>query len=264
MAYNNIKIEFYEKVALIRFINTDKLNPLNIETSQELSLALDKLKTDQKIRAIIITGSGRSFSAGGDIKGMLKSIEDGTPDKYMDNLTKEIYGITIQLRKYPKPIIAAVNGFSIGAGMNLALSCDLIIASEEAKFAESFSKLGLIPGALGTHLLINQISWQKAAEFCFLGKMISPNELLKLGLINKVVPAEDLEKEALKLANELANGPTLAYARTKKLFLEALTTSFEEHLEKERQEQVLSALTQDYKIGVKAINQKEKPKFIGK
>ncbi|MHA1270620.1 MAG: enoyl-CoA hydratase/isomerase family protein [Candidatus Helarchaeota archaeon] len=259
-----IKIDHVEKVAIIRFINKEKLNPLNVDTSKELIKALDELENNQNIRAIIITGTGRAFSAGGDIKGMLKSIESGAPDKYMDDLTNTIYGISLKLRKYPKPLIAAVNGYAIGAGMNLALSCDLVIASENAKFAESFSKLGLIPGALGTHLLINQIPWQKAAEYCFFGRMIEPNELLQLGLINKIVPLENLEQEALKMAKKLSEGPTLAYARTKLLFLEALVSSFEDHLEKERQMQIKSTLTEDYKIGVKAINEKKTPEFIGK
>ena len=263
-SFENLEIEYCDIYAIIRFINTEKLNPLNVKTAQELDSALDILEKNSQIRAVIITGSGRAFSAGGDIKAMLKAIEDGTPDKYIDDLTKPIYYLTLKLRKFPKPLIAAVNGYAIGAGMNLALSCDLIIASEKAKFSEGFCKLGLIPGASGTHLLINQIPWAKAAEFCFFGDIISPDELLKLGLINKIVKDEDLEAESRKIAERLASGPTLVYARTKQLFLSALSTSFEDHLEIERQMQIKSALTEDYKIGVRALNKKEKPKFIGK
>ncbi|MBD3228056.1 MAG: 2-(1,2-epoxy-1,2-dihydrophenyl)acetyl-CoA isomerase [Candidatus Lokiarchaeota archaeon] len=265
MSNKNLNVEIYEaKFAIIRFINTKKLNPLNRETALELETALDDLKDDDKVRSIIITGSGRAFSAGGDIKGMLKSIEDGNPDEFMDELTEPIYNLTYKLRSYPKPIIAAVNGYAIGAGMNLALSCDIVVASEKAEFRESFNKLGLIPGAAGTFLLINQIPWQKAAEYCFLGDKISPLELFNLGLVNLVVPKEELENIAIQMAEKLAKGPTLAYARTKKLFLEAKKNSFKDHIEIERQVQIKSALTEDYKIGVKAINERKKAQFTGK
>ena len=117
----------------------------------------------------------------------------------MDDLTKDLYNIALKLREFPKPIIAAVNGYAMGAGMNLALCCDFVIASEKAIFSESFSKLGLIPGFLGTHLLINQLSWQKAAEIAFFGGMIEPQELEKLGLVNKVVPHDELEKNTWEI-----------------------------------------------------------------
>ena len=257
-------MEIKENIAKITLINTEKLNPLNLETGRELNQVLDQLKKQDEFRVLIITGTGRGFSAGGNIKGFLKTIEDGTASKYMDDLTKDLYNIALKLREFPKPIIAAVNGYAMGAGMNLALCCDYVIASEKAIFAESFSKLGLIPGFLGTHLLINQLSWQKAAEIAFFGDIISAQELRELGLVNKVVPHEDLENNAWEIAQKLAKGPTLAIARTKKLFLQALKNDFKTHLEIERQVQVESASTKDYEIGVKALIKKEKPEFIGK
>ena len=130
--------------------------------------------------------------------------------------------------------MAAVNGLAVGAGMNLALCCDFIIASSEAKFAQSFSKLALIPGFGGTHLLINHLPWQKAAEIAFMGEMISAEEMHKLGFVNRVVKADLLATEALEFAKRLAEGPTLAYARTKQLFLDALGSGFESHLKQER------------------------------
>jgi 2-(1,2-epoxy-1,2-dihydrophenyl)acetyl-CoA isomerase len=265
MEYKNIQVEIYDaNFAIIRFTNAKKLCPLDVETASELKDTLENLREKEDIRALIITGSGKSFSAGGDIKGFLLSIEDEKPSNYMDDLTKHIYDTSVILRKYPKPIIAAVNGYAIGAGMNLALSCDLIIASEKAKFAQSFCKLGLIPGAGGTHLLINQIPWQKAAEYCFFGDMISPTELFNLGLVNLVVPSEELENIAIKMCERLVKGPTLAFARTKKLFLDALNSSFEDHIDNERKVQVEMAKTKDFEIGVRAINKREKPKFEGK
>ena len=174
MEYKNLTLEIKESIAKITFINTEKLNPLDLPTGKELNQALDYLKERDDFRVLIITGTGRSFSAGGNIKGFLKTIEDGTASKYMDDLTRDLYSLALKLREFPKPVIAAVNGYAMGAGMNLALCCDIVIASEKAKFSESFSKLGLIPGFLGTHLLINQLSWQKAAEIAFFGDMIDP------------------------------------------------------------------------------------------
>ncbi len=264
MSNHKIAIEKKGPILIIRLSNPDKLNPLDIETGKELSTVLSKYEADSTVRAVIITGSGRSFSAGGDVTGMQLSIDDGKPGVFMDDLTRVLYDIGLQLRKYPKPVIAAVNGLAVGAGMNLALCSDFIIASDEARFSQSFCKVGLIPGFGGTHLLINQLSWQKAAELSFLGDMIDAAEMHRLGLVNRVVEHNRLEEVAIALAERLSKGPTLAYARTKSLFLEALKSGFEDHLEGERQVQVDSAKTEDYAIGVKSILEKSKPEFVGK
>ena len=263
MEYKCIKIEERENFAIITMVRGDKLNPLDTDSGSEIFNAIDTLEKKSSIRAILLTGEGRAFSAGGDVKGMLKSIEDGNPDKYMDDLTADLYKIALKLRQCPKPVIAAVNGYAMGAGMNLALSCDLIIASNKAIFSESFSKIGLIPGFGGTHLLINQMPWQKAVEIAFFGGNYTADEMSQLGIVNKVVDAEDLEKEAITLAAKVASGPTKVFERTKKLFLKAMNRDFEGYLEEERQVQIKSAATKDFAIGVNALNKKEKPEFIG-
>ncbi|MBY9008486.1 MAG: enoyl-CoA hydratase/isomerase family protein, partial [Candidatus Lokiarchaeota archaeon] len=174
------------------------------------------------------------------------------------------YKIALILRQYPKPVIAAVNGWAIGAGMNLALSCDLVIASNKAKFKQSFSKLALIPGFAGTILLSRQLTWQQASQMAFFGDTYTAEDMLKLGLVNEVVDPERLIERANEMASKLASGPTLTFARTKKLFFDALSGSLINHLENERQMQIKSAETQDFKIGVFAINDKKEPEFIGK
>ncbi|MCP4133792.1 MAG: enoyl-CoA hydratase/isomerase family protein [bacterium] len=263
MEYSTLLLEKKENIAIITMNREERLNPLDISAGKEIIAVLENLEKDRAIRSLIITGCGKAFSAGGDVKGMLQSIEDECPDKYMDDLTRALYDIALILRNYPKPVIAAVNGYAVGAGMNLALSCDLILASEKAVFGQSFNKLGLIPGFGGTHLLINQVTWQQAAEIAFFGEQLPAQKMYELGFINRIVPPDKLEEEALLLAQKLSQGPTLAYARTKKLFLRALKTGFEEHLEHERSVQVESALTEDYKAGVKALNTKTKPEFKG-
>jgi 2-(1,2-epoxy-1,2-dihydrophenyl)acetyl-CoA isomerase len=182
----------------------------------------------------------------------------------MDELLKNLYKIALILRQYPKPIVGAVNGWAVGAGMNLALSCDLIVASNKAKFRQSFSKLALIPGFAGTILLSRQLTWQQATEMAFFGDTYTAEDMLKLGLVNEVVDPESLLVRANEMASKLASGPTLTYARTKKLFFDALSVPLIDHLENERKMQIKSAETQDFKIGVFAINDKKEPEFVGK
>lgn len=253
-----------KKIAKITLNNPENYNPLNSEMAKELLGVLESYRENEGIRCIIITGSGKSFSAGGDIKAFKDSIEKGTPGQFMDSLLKDLYKIAMILRQYPKPVIAAVNGWAVGAGMNLALSCDLIIASEKARFRQSFSKLALIPGFAGSILLSRQLTWQQATEMAFFGDTYSAEDMKNLGLINEIVPPEQLEEKTLEWATKLSKGPTLTYARTKKLFFDALSEPLVKHLENERQMQIKSAETEDFKIGVYAINDKKEPEFIGK
>lgn len=259
-----IEVVIKDNIATIKLIDPDNFNALSRETAKQLLEVFEDLKDDSKVRCIILTGTGKSFSAGGNIKEFKSSIENGTPGQLMDDLTKDLYKIAKFLRLYPKPVIGAVNGWAVGAGMNLALSCDFIIASEKARFRQSFAKLGLIPGFAGSIILSRQLTWQQATQMSFFGDTYSAEDMAKLGLINEIVFAENLDEVTLQWAQRLANGPTLAYARTKKLFFEALSTPLEEHLENERQMQIKSAESEDYKIGVFALIEKKEPDFIGK
>ncbi len=258
-----IELVIKDNIAIIRLTDPENFNPLNKSSGKKLLETIESIRNNNTVRCLIITGSGKAFSAGGDIKQFKASIENGTSGQVMDDLTKDLYKIALILRLYPKPVIASVNGWAVGAGMNLALSCDIIIASEKARFRQSFSKLALIPGFAGTILLSRQLTWQQATQMAFFGDTYTAKEMKKLGFVNEIVPHEDLEEISLQWAERLAKGPTLTYARTKKLFFDALSTPLEEHLEKERQIQIKSAESEDYKIGVFALNDKKEPKFIG-
>jgi 2-(1,2-epoxy-1,2-dihydrophenyl)acetyl-CoA isomerase len=263
--YKCISVEYKGDIAILTMTRPEKLNPLDIEAGNEINAAIDEIASGGRgVRALLITGTGRGFSAGGDIKGMLDSIDRGQPEKFMDDLTRDLYAIGLKLRKLPFPAIAAVNGHAVGAGMNLALCCDYIIASEKAMFAQSFSKLALIPGFGGTHLLINQLTWQKACEVAFTGDPVAAREMKELGLVNKIVQDEDLLLEAMAVAEKFAKGPTLTFAGTKELFLKGIGAPFEEHLDYERGYQVKAAGTDDYAEGVRAMNKGEKPDFKGR
>ena len=264
MSENKIELDIKYQIATIKINDPENFNPLNKETGQQILDALESLRDNNDVRCIIITGSGKAFSAGGNIKQFKASIEDGNPGQVMDDLLRVLYKIALILRLYPKPVIAAVNGWAVGAGMNLALSCDFIIASEYARFRQSFVKLALIPGFAGTILLSQQLTWQQAVEMSFFGETYNAKQMKELGLVNEIVPAENLEEVTLQWAQKFARGPTLTFARTKKLFFDALNTPFEEHLENERQMQIKSAESEDYKIGVSALIDKKEPDFIGK
>lgn len=259
-----VVVEKKGEIAILTLQNPDNFNPLNLETGTELLEVIENLRDEKSIRCLIITGSGKAFSAGGDVKKFKESAENGTAGKVMDDLTKVLYKIAFVLRQYPKPVIAAVNGWAVGAGMNLALSCDFIIASEYGKFRQSFCKLALIPGFAGTIYLSRQLTWQQAVQMAFFGETYSAEEMKELGFVNEIVAADQLEEESMKWAEKFASGPPLTYARTKKLFFEALSTPLEVHLENERQMQIKSAESEDYKIGVTALIEKKEPKFIGK
>jgi 2-(1,2-epoxy-1,2-dihydrophenyl)acetyl-CoA isomerase len=259
-----VEIKRKGNIAIVTLNNPDNFNPLNLETGTQLLEAIESMREDSSIRCLIITGSGKAFSAGGDVKKFKESAENGTAGKVMDDLTKILYKIAFVLRRYPKPVIAAVNGWSVGAGMNLALSCDFIISSEHGKFRQSFCKLALIPGFAGTILLSRQLTWQQAVQMAFFGDTYSAEEMKKLGFVNVITPADQLEEVSMHWAEKFTKGPLLAYARTKELFFEALSTPLDEHLEKERQMQIKSAESEDYKIGVTALLEKKDPEFIGK
>ena len=236
----------------------------SITKFEDLLAAIEECEKNETVRVLIITGSGKAFSAGGDIKKFKESIEDGVSGDLMDELTKDLYQIAYKLKMLRIPVIAAVNGYAIGAGMNLALSCDIIIASEKARFASSFINIGLIPGFAGTYYLPKLLPWPKVAEICFFGDMISAAEMEQMGLVNKVVPPEELKATTDEYAQKLTNRPTLAIGRMKKLFMDGFDKDFKTALEDERKMQIKSATTDDYKEGVFALNEKRKPLFKGK
>jgi 2-(1,2-epoxy-1,2-dihydrophenyl)acetyl-CoA isomerase len=266
MNYQKLELEIKGALAKITLLVPEgrKFPTLDMQTGKDLLAAIEECEKLEQVRVLTITGSGRAFSAGGDIKKFKESAEKGKTGEFMDELTKTLYKIAYKLKTLRIPVIAAVNGYAIGAGMNLVLSCDIIIASEKARFAQSFINLALIPGFAGTYYLPKLLPWPKVAELCFFGEMITAEEMEKMGLVNKVVSPEELETVANEYAQKLANRPTLAIGRMKKLFMDGFDKDFKTALEDERKMQVKSTLTEDYKEGVFAFTEKREPNFKGK
>ncbi len=256
-----IQVEIKDKVATIRLNRPEVFNSFNREMAFAVQSELKNFATNPDVRAIVLTGSGKAFCAGQD----LKEVTDPSLNPGFKAILEEHYNPIIQLiRETPKPILAAVNGVAAGAGANIALACDIVVASEQAAFIQAFSKIGLIPDSAGTFFLPRLIGFQKASALAMLGDKVEAQEAERLGMIYKYFSTENFEQEVNKLAKKLGNMPTKALALTKEALNHALVNNLDEQLALESQFQIEAASSQDYTEGVSAFVQKRKPEFKGK
>jgi enoyl-CoA hydratase len=257
MEYLIVTEQYAPNVALIQLNRPKDLNALNLQLMTEVRDTLKELDKNENVRVIIITGNEQAFAAGADIKQMADK-------SAIDMLMIDQFSTWDQIRKTKKPIIAAVSGFALGGGCELAMICDMIIASETAKFGQPEIKIGVMPGAGGTQRLTRAIGKVKAMELVLTGRFISAEEALHYGLVNKVVPVEMYLHEALTLAKEIAQMSPVAAMLAK----EAVNRSFETHLDEglnfERKNFYLAFASEDQKEGMKAFIEKRKPDYKGK
>jgi len=260
MNYKFLKYEILEKSAIITFNRPDVLNSINKSFAKEIQDALIKSSKNDEVRSILLTGNGKGFCAGQDLNEALQP--DGTPEPDLGIFIRENYNPIIKLlREIPKPIICAVNGTAAGAGANIALACDIVVASENASFIQAFSKIGLIPDSGGTYYLPRLVGLGKAASLMMLGEKLLANEAMELGLIYKVFPLDRLEEESINLAKHLATQPTKALGLIKKLLNKSIENTLDEQLKLEEEMQRIAGQTDDYKEGIKAFLEKRKPEF---
>lgn len=258
MDYKLIKFEISNAVARITLNRPDVLNSFNKEMSAELQYALDTCKTDNAVRAILITGEGRAFCAGQDLEEAI------APETKIADVVRTGYNpIILKIREIEKPVICAVNGVAAGAGANIAFGCDLTIAGRSAKFIQSFINIGLIPDCGGTYILPRLAGMQRAAAMAMLGDKMLAEEAQNLGLIYKVVDDDQLMEEATALAEKLAQMPTKGIGLTKRGFNHGLHSNLKSQLEFEAIIQEEAAATEDFKEGVNAFLEKRKPNFKG-
>ncbi|PLT34405.1 enoyl-CoA hydratase/isomerase family protein [Bacillus sp. V5-8f] len=237
----------------------DSLNAFSPDMILGLQEAIKEAESNPDIRVIVLSGAGRSFSAGGDVKTMGQS----SATQVYDHIGR-LNQLILAMKETEVPIIAAVHGFAAGAGFNLALACDLIIAAEDSKFALSFSQVGLISDGGGSYFVPRLIGPHLAKQFFFSAEPVSAKRLYELGVINHLAPLESLQQEVLSLASRLAQGPTKAYGMIKKLVNHSFTSSLEEILEQERITQTMMVTTSDHQEGIAAFKEKRKPVFKGK
>ncbi|MBO6585380.1 MAG: 2-(1,2-epoxy-1,2-dihydrophenyl)acetyl-CoA isomerase [Gracilimonas sp.] len=240
----------------------DKLNSFIFEMANQLKEALHRAESDDEVRCVLLTGEGRAFCAGQDLAEATEVSND--PDRDLSEIVHHTYIPIIKgIRKLEKPVVCAVNGTAAGAGANIALACDIVIASEEASFIQSFSQIGLIPDSGGTYILPRLIGLARATALTFLGEKVSAAEAVEMGMIWKAYPTGKYMDEAKAIASKLANMPTKGFGLTKRGFNAGFSNSLEEQMKLEAKLQAEAGKTHDYNEGVKAFMEKRKPEFKG-
>ncbi len=258
---NSIKLKIENKVAFISLNRPEVFNSFNREMALSLQDTLDSCETNNEVRAIVLSGTGKAFCAGQD----LKEVTSPELNPGFKKILEEHYNpIITRIRSIKKPIIAAVNGVAAGAGANIALACDIVIADEKASFIQAFSLIGLVPDSGGTFFLPRLIGFQKASAIAMLGDKISAEEAERLGMIYKYVSSDEFEETVQKIAVKMANMPTKALGMIKHLLNKSMTNDLSAQLALESKLQIEAAQSEDYKEGVSAFIEKRRPNFKGK
>ena len=256
MTYRELQVEVRDKVGLIQIDRPKALNALNREVMEELHKALQSLESDPQVGAIVICGDERAFAAGADIKEMAEA-------SAVEMLENDLIGLWDRVQEIAKPVIAAVSGWCLGGGNELAMACDMIIASETAVFGQPEVNLGVIPGAGGTQRLTRAVGKAVAMEMVLNDRHLSAEEALEMGLINRIVPVELYLEEALKLAGEIAARAPIALRMGKEMVVRAHETLLADGIAEERRNFYFLFSTKDQKEGMKAFMEKRKPEWEG-
>ena len=255
---SSILFQVKDAVAHITLNRPEKLNSFNREMALQLQSRLDDC-IDKQIRCVYLTGAGKAFSAGQDLAEVTDPHGPG-----MDVILSEHYNpIVSRIRALQKPVVAAVNGVAAGAGANIALCCDVVVAAESASFLQAFSKIGLIPDSGGTHSLPRLIGWQKASALMMLGEKVPAIEAERIGMIYKVFPDDQFIEQSIIIASTLSKMPTRGLALTKEALFISMSNSFENQLRDEDILQKKASQTADYREGVSAFINKRQPAFKG-
>jgi 2-(1,2-epoxy-1,2-dihydrophenyl)acetyl-CoA isomerase len=257
-SYETIRVEMADGVATITLARPESLNSLNASMRRELLAAVKAAGRDDAVRAVVITGEGRGFCSGADLRG-----GSGERD-FRRVLTEEYNPLIAAIRELPKPVIAAVNGVAAGAGVSLALACDLVYAAEDARFIQAFVRIGLVPDSGSTRTLVRALGRHRAAHLIFSGQPLPAAEAQAAGLVNEVVPADQLAATVHAAAAKLAAGPTRAIGLAKRAINHAEDALLPESLALEAAVQELAGRTEDHAEGIAAFGEKREPRFIGR
>lgn len=255
---SSILFEIKNSIGFITLSRPDKYNAFNREMALRMQEHLDECKS-KEVRCVYITGAGKAFSSGQD----LEEVVDPNGPKIEVILDEHYNPIIQRIRKLEKPVVAAVNGVAAGAGANIAICCDVVVAAQSASFIQAFSKIGLVPDSGGTYFLPRLIGWQKASALMMLGDKVPAEQAEQMGMIYKVFSDDSFKEESLKIATTLANMPTKGLALTKQLLDNSFNNDYKEQLHDEEIYQKRAGATADYKEGVAAFLEKRKPNFIG-
>jgi len=258
---SSITLKIENSVAFLALNRPDVFNSFNREMALNLQQKLDDCEKNEAVRAIVLTGNGKAFCAGQD----LKEVTSPELNPGFKAILEEHYNPIIErIRAIEKPVIGAVNGVAAGAGANIALACDIVVANEKASFIQAFSKIGLIPDSAGTFFLPRLIGFQKASALMMTGDKVDAIEAERIGMIYKYFSVDTFEEEVDKLAVKMANMPTKGLGLTKRVLNASLVNNLKEQLALESKHQIEAAQTEDYSEGVNSFVEKRKPNFIGK
>ena len=263
MSYEHINVSEDSGITTITLNRPEKLNALAGHMRRDLAEALEAAGSDRSVHVVVITGAGRAFCAGGDIRAMAELIQEEDADEF-SRLLGSARRVITAIRQMSKPVLASIRGPASGAGFNLALACDLRIASSDATFSQSFVKVGLHPDWGGTYFLPRLVPPNKACELFFLGETIDANEALRLGIINYMVEPAELETETRKLAERLRAAPAISVAAAKQAVYMSQTAEMDEMLRFETEAQLRCFESEDGREGVRAFLEKREPKFTGR
>jgi 2-(1,2-epoxy-1,2-dihydrophenyl)acetyl-CoA isomerase len=258
--YQYLKYQVDNGVATITLNRPEVYNALNDEITFEFQDALKATAKDEKVRVIVITGEGKAFCSGQD----LKAASGDQKSSFLQSLNKRYNPIISAMRSLPKPIVCRLNGVAAGAGCSLALACDIIVASEEATLIEVFINIGLVPDSGSSYFLPRLVGMAKAFEMCSMGSRVKASEAAAIGLVNKCVPADQLDAAVKSYTDYFATAPTRSIGLIKKMLSKSATSTLEQMLEYEAYCQEIAGSSHDYKEGVSAFLEKRKPDFTGK
>lgn len=258
--YQFLKYEKNGGVATITLNRPEVYNAFNNELSFELQDAFKAVKKDEEVRVVVLTGEGKAFCSGQDLKA-----SQADPNRSFAESVRKRYNPLIKaMRELPKPVIGRINGVAAGAGCSLALACDIVVAAEEAKLIEVFINIGLVPDSGSSYFLPRLVGSAKAFELCTTGAKVSAQEALELGMVNKVVPLDQLDEAVKGYTDYYASAPTKAIGLIKKMLNKSQHANLEEMLEYEAYNQEIAGATADHKEGVQAFLEKRKPVYKGK
>jgi 2-(1,2-epoxy-1,2-dihydrophenyl)acetyl-CoA isomerase len=258
----DVNVDRLEGLCRIELHRPEALNAWTPDLGRELLAAVNEASADPAVRAIMVTGAGRAFSSGADLKGVRETLPSGEPD--LSSRLREIYGpIMMAIAGAPKPVVAAVNGPAAGIGAALALACDLIVAAESSFMLLAFVNIGLIPDGGAAYMLATRVGYGRAIQLAMLGERLPAPQALEWGVINAVFPDETFASDALEYAGKLASGPTVALGNMKRVLRSAVHAKLEAQLYLEAEFQQENATTDDHPEGVAAFREKRRPQFKG-
>ncbi len=262
MAYQSLTLERKDSIATITLNRPDAYNALDLSLGRDLFHASIEVDEDPDVRCVIVTGAGKAFCAGGDVKGFVESLP--RVGALVKELTTYLHGAVSRFCRTDKPVIMAINGVAAGGGLSLALSGDLVVATESAKFTMAYSKIAATPDGSSSYFLPRLIGLRRTMELYFTNRVLTAREAFDWGLITRVVPDAEFKTAVATLASEMAQGPSKAYGGAKRLFHQSTWESLETQMELEAQAIASSGRTEDFKAGVTAFAEKKSPVFRGR